>query len=82
MIPLKLSAVSFAASVFGVVPTQVPPTAPPTALILTRVSVNAALVNGDALVLLNVRVTLSETAPKLLSVRPLSAALPEMVVWP
>src|SRR5438132_1050465 len=57
VIPLKLSAVSFAASVFGVVPTQVPPTAPPTALILTRVSVNEALVNGDALLLLNVRVT-------------------------
>src|SRR5437016_6154083 len=57
VIPLKLSAVAFAASVFGVVPAQVPPTAPPTALILRSVSVNDALVNGDALLLLNVRVT-------------------------
>src|SRR5437588_11665926 len=57
VIPLKLNAVAFAASVFGVVPAQVPPTAPPTALILTRVSVNEALVSGDALVLLNVSVT-------------------------
>ena len=57
VIPLKLNAVAFAASVFGVVPAQVPPTAPPTALILRSVSVNDALVNGDALLLLNVRVT-------------------------
>src|SRR2546425_885284 len=57
VIPLKLNAVAFAASVFGVVPAQVPPTAPPTALILASVSVNDALVNGDALLLLNVRVT-------------------------
>src|SRR3989442_1437890 len=57
VIPLKLNAVAFAASVFGVVPAQVPPTAPPTALMLASVSVNDALVNGDALLLLNVRVT-------------------------
>ena len=57
VIPLKLNAVAFAASVFGVVPAQVPPTAPPTALILRSVSVNDALVTGDVLLLLNVRVT-------------------------
>jgi hypothetical protein len=57
VIPLKLSAVAFATSVLGVVPTQVPVTLPPTALILARVSVNEALVNDDVLLLLNVRVT-------------------------
>jgi hypothetical protein len=57
VIPLKLSAVAFAASAFGAVPTQVPPTAPPTALILTSVSVNEALVDAAALPLLKVRVT-------------------------
>jgi hypothetical protein len=57
VIPLKLSAVAFATSVFGVVPTQVPVTLPPVALILTSESVNEALFNADALLLLNVRVT-------------------------
>ena len=57
VMPLKLKAVAFAASVFGVVPTQVPPTAPPTALIFTNVSVNEPLVNAVAFVLLNVSVT-------------------------
>jgi hypothetical protein len=57
VIPLKLNAVAFATSVFGVVPTQVPVTLPPVALILTSVSVNEALVNADALLLLNVSVT-------------------------
>jgi hypothetical protein len=57
VIPLKLRAVAFAANAFGAVPTQVPPTAPPTALMLTRVSVNDPLVKGDALPLFNVKVT-------------------------
>src|SRR2546425_13074893 len=57
VIPLKLRAVAFGASVFGVVPTQVPVTLPTTALILTSVSVNEALVRSSALALLNVSVT-------------------------
>jgi hypothetical protein len=57
LIPVKLNAVAPAASVFGVVPTQVPPTAPPTALILLSVSVNAAPVSAEALLLLKVSVT-------------------------
>src|SRR2546425_12884540 len=57
VIPLKLRAVAFGASVFGAVPTQVPVTLPPTALILTSVSVNEALVRSSALALLNVSVT-------------------------
>ena len=57
VIPLKLSAVALAASVFGVVPTQVPVTLPPTALILASVSVNEALVRSAVFVLVNVKVT-------------------------
>ncbi len=57
VIPLKLNAVAPAANVFGVVPAQLPPTAPPTAVIFTSVSVNAAPVSDEALVLLKVSVT-------------------------
>jgi hypothetical protein len=45
VIPLKLRAVAPAESVLGVVPVQEPPTAPPTALMLTRVSDSAPLVS-------------------------------------
>jgi len=47
VIPVKLRAVAPALSVLGVVPVQVPPTAPPTALMLTSVSVNAPPVRAD-----------------------------------
>src|SRR5437660_1337899 len=57
VIPLKLRAVAPAARVLGVVPTQVPPTAPPTALMFTSVSVKAAPVRADALLFDRVRVT-------------------------
>jgi hypothetical protein len=57
VIPVKLSAVAPAARVFGVVPTQVPPTAPPTALMLTRVSVNEPPVSAEALLFVSVSVT-------------------------
>jgi len=57
VMPVKLNAVAPAASVFGVVPTQVPPTAPPTALMFVSVSVNAAPVSVKALLLLKVSVT-------------------------
>src|SRR5215210_3118750 len=57
VMPVKLRAVAPAPSVFGVVPVQVPPTAPPTALILVSVSVNAPPVSAEPLGLLNVKVT-------------------------
>src|SRR5260370_396345 len=57
VIPLKLRAVALGISVAGVVPTQVPPTAPPTALMLDSVSVNAPPFRSDALPFVNVRVT-------------------------
>ena len=57
VIPVKLSAVAPALKVVGVVPTQVPPTAPPTALIFDSVSVNAPPVSAVALLLVKVRVT-------------------------
>src|SRR5216684_595793 len=56
-IPVKLRAVAPALRVLGVVPTQVPPTAPPTALMFTSVSVNAPPLRAVALVLDRVRVT-------------------------
>src|SRR5712692_3733702 len=55
--PVKLSAVAPALRVLGVVPTQVPPTTPPTALMFTSVSVNAPPVRAEALLLVRVRVT-------------------------
>ena len=57
VIPLKLNDVAFAARELGVVPTQVPVTAPPDAAILVSVSVNEAPVSAVPLVLLSVRVT-------------------------
>lgn len=58
VMPLKLKAVAPADRVFGDVPTQVPPTAPPTALIFDKVSVNAAPVNAPVgLLLVKVSVT-------------------------
>src|SRR5260370_1322553 len=57
VIPLKLRAVAPGLRVPGVVPVQVPPTPPPTALLLARGSVNAPAVRLDALLFDNVRVT-------------------------
>ena len=57
VIAVKLSDVAPAVSDDGVVPTQVPPTAPPTALIFESVSVNAPAVIAVALALVRVRVT-------------------------
>src|SRR5258708_2564727 len=56
VMPLKLRAVAPALKEDGVVPVQVPPTAPPTALMLDNVSVNAPPVRTEALLLDNVRV--------------------------
>jgi hypothetical protein len=56
VIPVKLRTVAPALNVDGVVPTQVPPTAPPTALIFDNVSVNAPPVIAVALLLAKVRV--------------------------
>ena len=60
VIPLKLSAVAPAVNVFGAVPTQVPPTAPPSAAIFVSVSANAPPVSAVALVFFKVRVTVEE----------------------
>src|SRR5437667_269334 len=57
LIPVKLSAVAPDVKVFGVVPVQLPPTAPPAALMLTRLSVNAPPDRADALLLESVTVT-------------------------
>ncbi|MGD1090697.1 MAG: hypothetical protein ABSB35_01765 [Bryobacteraceae bacterium] len=57
VIPVKLRMVAFAVKTDGVVPTQVPPTAPPAALMLARVSVNAPPLRVEALLLDKVRVT-------------------------
>jgi len=56
VMPVKPRAVAPAASVFGAVPTQVPPTAPPTALMFVSVSVKAAAVSAEAFELLKVKV--------------------------
>src|SRR5258708_6663449 len=56
VMPVKLRTVAPALRVEGVVPVQVPPTAPPTALMLDNVSVNAPPVRLEALLLDNVRV--------------------------
>src|SRR5258708_1938737 len=55
VMPVKLRAVAPALSVDGVVPVQVPPTAPPTALMLDSVSVNAPPVRMEALLFDTVR---------------------------
>ena len=60
VMPLKLRAVAPALKVLGVVPAQVPPTAPPTALIFTSVSENAPPVRVVALLFVNVNVTVEE----------------------
>ena len=57
VMPVKLSAVAPAVRVDGVVPEHVPPTAPPTALMLASVSLNAPPVRADALLLASVNVT-------------------------
>ena len=57
VMPVKLNEVWPAVKVAGLVPAQVPPTAPATALILTSVSVNAPLVRAEALLLDRVRVS-------------------------
>ena len=57
VIPVKLSAVAPAIKEEGVVPAQVPPTAPPAALMLASVSVNAPPVSAEPLLLDSVRVT-------------------------
>jgi hypothetical protein len=57
VIPVKLSAVAPALNEEGVVPVQVPPTAPPAALMLASVSVNAPAVRAEALLLDSVSVT-------------------------
>src|ERR1039457_5799978 len=57
VIPVKLRAVAPALKEEGVVPVQVPPTAPPTALMLASVSVNAPAVRAEALLLDSVSVT-------------------------
>ena len=57
VMPLKLSAVAPAVKVAGVVPTQVPVTLPPEALMLVSVSVNAPPVRAEVLLLERVRVT-------------------------
>jgi len=57
VIPLKLRLVAPPVKVVGVVPAQVPPTAPVTALMLVKVSVNAPPVSTNVLVLDKVRVT-------------------------
>ena len=62
VIPLKLKAVAPTLRLLGVVPTQVPPTAPPTALIFVSVSVKEAPVRLLALLLLKVKVMV-EFAP-------------------
>src|SRR5258708_36061772 len=56
VMPVKLKAVAPALKEDGVVPTQVPPTAPPTALMLDRVSVNAPPVRMEAVLFDKVRV--------------------------
>jgi hypothetical protein len=60
VMPVKLNAVAPAPRTAGVVPTQVPPTMPPTALMLERVSVNELPLNAKVLLLDNVRVTVED----------------------
>ena len=65
--PVKLKAVWPTVNDEGEVPVHVPPTAPPTALILVNVSVNAAPVSAEELLLLSVTVT-TELAPEAIEV--------------
>ena len=57
VMPVKLRAVWPAVNVAGVVPVQVPVTAPPKALMLTSVSVNAPPVRADVMLFDRVKVT-------------------------
>ena len=57
VMPVKLKFAALAASEFGVVPAQVPVTAPPAALMFVSVSVNAPPVNAEAFELVSVKVT-------------------------
>lgn len=57
VMPLKLSVVAPALSMTGVVPVQVPPTAPLTAVIPESMSVKDAPVNAIVCVFVSVRVT-------------------------
>ena len=57
LMPVKLNAVWPAVNDEGVVPVQVPPTAPATALMFASVSVNAPPVSAVALLFVSVRVT-------------------------
>src|ERR1700733_2773610 len=56
MMPEKLRVVCPAVNEDGVVPAQVPPTAPADALMFTSVSENAPPVSANALLLVNVRI--------------------------
>ena len=67
VMPLKLKAVAPALSIAGVVPAHVPPTAPPTATILTSMSVKLAPVSADAFGLVSVSVT-AEAPPDWIAV--------------
>jgi hypothetical protein len=60
VIPVKLSAVAPAVKVEGAVPTQVPPTAPPSALIFDSASVKAPAVNAVVLAFFKVSVTVED----------------------
>ena len=66
VIPVKLSAVAVAARVFGVVPTQVPVTGPPTALMFTSVSLKFAPTRLPGFVLDSVTVT-TEVPPDVIA---------------
>ena len=67
VIPVKLRAVAPALSVDGVVPVQLPPTAPPTAVILTSVSLRAPPESAEALLFDSVKVTV-EVPPEAIEV--------------
>src|SRR5262249_45704551 len=60
LIQAKLSSVTPAHKLFGVVPVQVPTTDPPAALIFTRVSVNAPPESAVALLFDSVTVTVDD----------------------
>src|ERR1035438_3678899 len=81
VIPVKLRAVAPALKEEGVVPAQVPPTAPPTALMLASGSVNAPPLRAEALLLDSVRVT-TELPPDAIEVglNPLAMVAEAMLV--
>ena len=60
VMPVKFSAVAPAVNELGVVPTQVPPTEPPAALIFESVSVNAPPVRAELLLFDAVSVTVDD----------------------